>query len=81
MAGSAALILLTINTIQSPLDAFIYIAFFGIGSILGMALLSCVIAVPLRYSSTNLPWVYNGLHVVVAIFTLSIGSTMIFNYI
>ena len=81
MAGSAALIVLTINTVATPSAALIYIGLFGLGSILGMALLSCVIAVPLRYTNTNLTWVYNALHLSIALFTLSIGGLMISNYI
>ncbi|VAV96814.1 Nickel transporter UreH, partial [hydrothermal vent metagenome] len=38
MAGSAALILLTLQTLTSPWLGLIYIALFGMGSIAGMAL-------------------------------------------
>src|SRR6266849_1044177 len=40
MAGSAALTLLVLATIPSPLFGFIYIAIFGIGSIVGMVIMS-----------------------------------------
>ena len=81
MAGSAALIILTLNTVQSPLTALFYMAFFGIGSILGMALLSCVIAIPLRFSEQRLTRVYHGLHVSVGLFSVGIGVTIIINYL
>ncbi|MDQ7010558.1 MAG: urease accessory protein [Mariprofundaceae bacterium] len=81
MAGSAALILLTMNSVENTAGALFYIAFFGIGSILGMALLSCVIAIPLRFSEQRLTRVYNGLHLSVALFTVTIGAMMIFEYV
>lgn len=46
MAGSAALILLTLETIQSPWPGMIYIALFGLGSMRGKAILSIIIAIP-----------------------------------
>jgi hypothetical protein len=51
MAGSAAIVLLSLGAMESTLTRLGYIAVFGIGSILGMALLSTVIAVPLRWSA------------------------------
>ncbi len=56
MAGSAALILLTAGTASSPWTGLLYIALFGVGSVLGMALLSVIIAVPLAWSSRYLTW-------------------------
>ncbi len=81
MAGSAALIILTLNTVQTPAMALFYMAFFGVGSILGMALLSCVIAIPLRFSEQKLTRVYNGLQMSVGFFSIGIGLTIIVNYL
>lgn len=46
LAGSAALMLLVLSTIDAPLPALIYIVIFGLGSIGGMLLLSGIISVP-----------------------------------
>jgi hypothetical protein len=54
MAGSAALILLSLEAMGSPARGFVYIAIFGLGSILGMALLSAADRVPLRLTSRHL---------------------------
>ena len=78
MAGSAALILLTLNTVGSPLLAFLYMLLFGLGSIAGMALLSLVIAVPLRASARNLTWVHNGLQAVVGFATIGFGVVLVY---
>lgn len=77
MAGSAALILITLQSVQYLSTGLIYIGLFGLGSIVGMAILSAIIAVPLCYSSKNLTWAYNSLHIIIAIVTLSIGIMMV----
>jgi len=77
MAGSAALILLTLQTVESPVIGLIYIAVFGLGSMTGMALLSLVIAIPLRRSAKSLTWLHNGLQGVIGIATISIGAFLV----
>jgi len=73
MAGSAALVLLSLEAVQSPLMGLLYIALFGVGSIAGMALLSVVIAVPLRLSAERLNRLHHGLTLVVGAFSCAIG--------
>jgi len=51
LAGSAALMLLVLSTIRSPLEAIAYILIFGVGSIVGMVLISTLIGVPFAISS------------------------------
>lgn len=80
MAGSAALIILTLNTVETPLMALSYIAFFGVGSILGMAALSIIIAIPLKYSATKINWLYNTLHICVAFITVGIGGFIVLDF-
>ncbi len=48
MAGSATLILLTLETILPPWLGMIYIALFGLGSMRGKAILSIIIEIPAR---------------------------------
>lgn len=79
LAGSAALILLTLQTVQSPLLGMIYILLFGAGSIVGMAVLSVVIAVPLHYSADGLTWLHNGLQGVVGCATLLLGMMVVYH--
>ena len=56
LAGSAALVILTAAAIDTPVLGFLYVVLFGIGSVLGMAMLSALIAVPLSYSARFLTW-------------------------
>jgi ABC-type nickel/cobalt efflux system permease component RcnA len=58
LAGSAALMLLVLGTIPSPLAALAYIVIFGFGSVGGMLLLSGIISLPFiltarRFSAMN----------------------------
>ena len=46
LAGSAALMLLVLSTIESPLGGLSYIVIFGLGSVGGMLLLSGIISLP-----------------------------------
>jgi high-affinity nickel permease len=73
MAGSAALILLTLDNVPNLGSGLLYILLFGAGSIAGMALLSAVIAVPLRYSAAGLARLHLLLHGMIGFATLAIG--------
>jgi ABC-type nickel/cobalt efflux system permease component RcnA len=78
MAGSAALILLSLETLRTPAWGLAYIALFGIGSITGMAALSVVIAIPMRLTSRRLDRARNGLSVLVGVGTILLGCFVAF---
>lgn len=81
LAGSAALILLTLGHVASPLTGLLYVGLFGLGSIAGMALLSLIISVPL-HSVRHITWLCNGLQAAVAVTTIAIGSLLVYqNYL
>lgn len=77
MAGSAALVLLGLEALRSPAWGLVYIATFGLGSILGMALLSVAIAVPLRLTSRRLRHAYRGLSAAVGLVTVALGCWIV----
>ena len=77
LAGSAALVVLTLETIPSVGLGVGYIALFGLGSIAGMALLSAVIAVPLKLSSAYLTRVHHAMTALVGVFSLTLGLAMV----
>ena len=72
MAGSAALILLTLQTLSSPWLGLVYIAIFGVGSIAGMALFSVVISIPLR-AARRMTLLYNGFQTAIGVATIGLG--------
>lgn len=61
LAGSAALLVLTAAGLESPAMGVLYVLLFGIGSVLGMAILSALMAVPLAWTAKALTWTHRGL--------------------
>ena len=50
LAGSAAVALLVLSTIHNPVWATIYLLIFGLGTVVGMMIMTAAIAVPLTYA-------------------------------
>ncbi|WP_166297575.1 urease accessory protein [Bradyrhizobium sp. 2S1] len=73
MAGSAALLVLTVSQAPNPVIGLGYVALFGVGSMIGMGVLSSVIAVPLAASARWLTWANRGLQIAVGAVTIAIG--------
>jgi ABC-type nickel/cobalt efflux system permease component RcnA len=78
MAGSAALLVLTVSQAPSVAVGLGYVALFGIGSMIGMGALSIVIAVPLALSARWLTWANQSLQGAVGLITVAIGLRTIF---
>jgi cytochrome c biogenesis protein CcdA len=76
VAGSAALLLLAASAAKSFWLGLAYIGLFGVGSILGMAVLSAVIAVPLELSARRLARLHHAVEVLVAVGTIALGTWM-----
>jgi hypothetical protein len=77
MAGSAALLVLAVTQASSPAAGLGYVALFGLGSMVGMAALSGVIAVPIAVSARWLTWANRGLQGAVGVITIAIGVSTI----
>lgn len=77
MAGSAALLVLSAAAIDSPPLGLAYVALFGIGSVVGMALLSAAIAVPIAYSARFLTWGNRVLQGAVGAGTVALGVVVL----
>lgn len=77
LAGSAALVVLSVQSVPSVGLALGYIAVFGLGSIAGMALLSVAVAVPLRLSAGYLAGLHGLLNAGVGVATLALGAVVL----
>jgi ABC-type nickel/cobalt efflux system permease component RcnA len=77
MAGSAALLVLTVSQAPSAAAGLGYIALFGVGSMIGMGLLSTVIAVPIMISAPFLTLANRTLQGAVGLITIAIGLNTI----
>lgn len=77
MAGSAALVLLALGSLESAWLGMAYIALFGLGSIVGMMALSFAIGLPLRLTAHRLGALYNGLTIAIGVLTVLLGGSII----
>lgn len=73
LAGSAALTLLVLTQIDSPLLGLIYLAVFGVGSILGMLLMSGLVGLPFVLSSRKLSGVHYQLQMLAGLLSVVFG--------
>lgn len=73
LAGSGALTLLVLTQISSSLIGFLYVATFGLGSIVGMLLMSGLIGLPFALTSGKLTHVHQGLQTVAAVLSICFG--------
>jgi cytochrome c biogenesis protein CcdA len=77
MAGSAALLVLAVSQAASPVAGLAYVALFGVGSMIGMGVLSTVIAIPIVVSARWLNVANHVLQGAVGVVTIAIGARAI----
>lgn len=73
LAGSAAVALLVLTTIRNPAWAVAYLFIFGVGTIVGMMLITALIALPVAYSERRLATLHRGLRVASGLISLGFG--------
>jgi MFS family permease len=78
LAGSAALMLLVLSTISSPLVGFAYIIIFGVGSIGGMMMMSALVSLPLYLTATRFTRANLMMRGLAGLFSLSFGLFVIY---
>ncbi len=81
MAGSAVLIVLTMQNLPSLAAGAAYIVLFGVGSMLGMAVRCAAIAWPLRRWGQTLTWLNFAARAGVGVLTIVLGAAIIFEYL
>lgn len=77
MAGSGALVVLTATQVTTPLAGFLYVLLFGVGSIIGMAALSGLIAIPLKYTARSLTWANWTMRGGIGVATIGLGIVVV----
>ena len=73
LAGSAALTLLVLTQIESPILGLLYLVVFGIGSILGMLFMSGLVGLPFVLSSSSVGRVQYQLQLLAGILSIVFG--------
>ncbi|MDQ6596131.1 urease accessory protein UreH [Bacillus salipaludis] len=54
LAGSGAMVLLTMSTVKSVLEAAVYIVIFGFGTVFGMLFFTTILGIPFIFSAKRL---------------------------
>jgi len=78
LAGSAALMLLVIPTIQSKAVGMLYILVFGVGSIGGMMLMSFLVGLPFHFTASRFGRLNWGLQFCSGILSICLGLGIIY---
>ena len=78
LAGSAALMLLVLSTISSPVAGLLYILVFGIGSVGGMMLMSALVGLPLTLTANRFARAHFVVRCLAGIFSLGFGLFMVY---
>ena len=73
LAGSAAVALLVLATIRNPRWAVIYLLVFGVGTIVGMMLMTMAIVLPYAYTDRKLVRLNRGLRAASGLLSLAFG--------
>ncbi|HEY1404778.1 MAG TPA: hypothetical protein VGB05_11660, partial [Pyrinomonadaceae bacterium] len=73
LAGSAALTLLVLTQIASPLVGLLYLSVFGLGSILGMLLMSCLVGLPFVLGARKLTRMNYALQATASVLSIAFG--------
>jgi len=77
MAGSAALMLLVLTTIPSPVGGLLYILVFGVGSTGGMLLLSGLIGIPFAVTAGRSRTAHTTIQALAGATSLSLGVVLV----
>jgi hypothetical protein len=78
LAGSAALMLLVLATISSPLVGLLYILVFGIGSIGGMMLMSALVSLPVYLTAHRFTRANLAMRGLAGLFSVGFGLFMVY---
>jgi high-affinity nickel-transport protein len=73
LAGSAAVALLVLTTIRDPTWAVVYLLIFGLGTIVGMMLMTAAIVLPFAYTGKQFARLNDGLRIASGVLSLGFG--------
>ena len=78
LAGSAAVALLVLSTIHSPVWAILYLVIFGGGTMFGMMCMTATMALPLVYAGDRLPRIGHYLGIASGLVSVCFGSFLVY---
>jgi high-affinity nickel-transport protein len=78
LAGSAAVALMILSIIREPVAALWYLLLFGLGTIVGMMLVTLILSAPFTFTAVNLPKFNWRLRVASGLISFSFGVVLIY---
>src|SRR5207247_8668801 len=78
LAGSAAVALLVLAIIQTPGWAVAYLVLFGLGTIVGMMLITVAVAAPMLYTARRLSGIDRRLRIASGLLSLGFGLFLVY---
>ena len=78
LAGSAAVTLLVLTAIRDPFWSLVYLLVFGLGTIVGMMLITLLIAAPFALSAQRLPMLGTGIRACAGVLSLGFGLFLMY---
>jgi ABC-type nickel/cobalt efflux system permease component RcnA len=78
LAGSAAIALLVLSTIHTPLWAILYLVIFGAGTMLGMMGMTAAMSLPMVYAGDRLPRVGRYLGIASGLVSVCFGGFLVY---
>jgi high-affinity nickel-transport protein len=78
LAGSAAVALLVLSTIHSPIWATVYLLIFGAGTMIGMMCMTAAIAAPLAFAGNRFAKLSHYLGTASGVVSLCFGSFLVY---
>ena len=79
LAGSAAVALLVLSTIKSPVWSTAYLLVFGVGTMVGMMLMTTAISVPLVYTGKKFFKINRHLTVISGLASMAFGIFLVYH--
>jgi ABC-type nickel/cobalt efflux system permease component RcnA len=79
LAGSAAVALLVLSTIKSPLWSTAYLLVFGFGTMLGMMLMTAAISIPLVYTGKRFVTINRHLAAISGVASMAFGIFLVYH--
>ena len=77
LAGSAALMLLVLTSVQNPVTGLIYVAIFGIGSMISMGAITIILSLPFSISA-SVPLYNRLIQITAGIGSIFLGSFLVY---
>jgi ABC-type nickel/cobalt efflux system permease component RcnA len=78
LAGSAAVALLVLSTIHSPVWATVYLLIFGAGTMVGMMCMTAAMAVPLAFAGSRFTSISRGFSVASGVVSVCFGFFLVY---